>query len=109
MNYKISKDWRTLTITADRMERKLLREGWDNPGVTNIDSDKAMYEFLEPLVSNSELEWINPVDTGDSTSAPMLGILGDDIIARFAFMDYQVRSVLEDLRDTGKVVFVSGE
>jgi hypothetical protein len=101
-----------------------------------------MYEFLEPLVSNSELEWINPVDTGDSTSAPMLGILGDEmtseeirnngiefygligcdphndghnfawwkhIIARFAFMDYQVRSVLEDLRDTGKVVFVSGE
>lgn len=104
------------------------RAGFENE---NIGSDIAMFDFLGPLTCNSELEWINPADTGDLTDAPMLGILGsavrDDetprgyngpkiyvgpglvqpILERWAFMDYQVRSVLEDLRDNGECVFIS--
>jgi hypothetical protein len=98
-------------------------------------SDKYLYELLEPLVCNSELQWINPSDTGDLTSAPMLGILaGDDelvtkqegpcgatyvgrwdgedrydpIVNRWAFMDYQVRSVQEELASKGLAIFTSG-
>ena len=132
MQYTISPDRRRLTIQASKTEREELRERDD------IQSDYALHEIFERLVSNSELEWINPADTGDLTDAPMLGILdgaqplanresfaphygttlagcyGDPpqaqvcpILERWAFMDYQVRSVLEDLRDKGEAVFVS--
>ena len=71
-----------------------------------------MADILEPITCNSELEWTSSEHTGDLTDAPMLGILqhgdGDPVIVeRWAFMDYQVRSVLEDLRDKGEAVFIS--
>lgn len=118
MNHKISEDRRTLTISVDEKERQELRD-WpeDQAGMSNenLQSDMAMTDFLEPLTCNSDLEWINPADTGDLTDAPMLGIYerserarNDRILERWGFMDYQVRSVLEDLRDKGEVVFVGG-
>ena len=112
MTFKISKDRSTLTVSADAKERKELRE------LENIQSDKAMFEFFEPLACNSELDWIGPEETGDLTSAPMLGIKSwlDDycdglpkVVSRWAFMDYALRSPLEDLRDTGKAVFIGGD
>jgi hypothetical protein len=38
-----------------------------------------------------------------------LGIRGDqdEVLARWAFMDYQVRSFLDDLVEHGRAVFVS--
>jgi len=104
MKYEISKDRKTLTLTVDLLEIDLLKRLGEE-----IDTDKAMYDWFESLVCNSELEWINPEDTGDLTSAPMLGIWRDDnmSVERWAFMDYQVRSVLADLRDKGEVVFIS--
>lgn len=136
MTHTITPDRRQLIISVDADEQKELRE-WPRdrnlPDHTpdSIGSDDAMHEFLEPLTRNSELEWIPEGTTDDLTSAPILGILGevqrDDatprgyggpkinagcgmfqpILERWAFMDYQVRSVLEDLRDKGQAVFVS--
>lgn len=130
MKYTISEDRRTLTITVDEREQKELRD-WPQE-----------HEGTERLVCNSELEWIPEGSTGDLTSAPMLGILGEEstieqieqmakskpgiygsrlcghwegkdrhqpILERWCFMDYQVRSVLEDLHDKGCAVFVNGE
>lgn len=95
----------------------------------DFQSDDTLLDTLESLTANSELEWINPADTGDLTSAPMLGILGEPgrhesgpygcvlvgwdehgawhspIVMRWAFMDYQVRSPLDDLADNGRVAF----
>ena len=128
MNHKISDDRTTLTISADLAERESLHELGDE-----IHQDAIMHNVFEPLICNSELEWIDPKSTGDLTSAPMLGILGKTknadhvpfpclnmghwdgrdwackIASRWAFMDYQVRSVLEDLRDNGEVIFVGGD
>lgn len=128
MRHEISKDRKTLTIIVDADEREMLERDED------IQSDKAMIFFMEPIVCNSELEWIEPAETGDLTSAPMLGIYSEereanqpgdihprkritgyhdgkawcqDVSERWAFLDYQVRSVLEDLRDKGRAVFVS--
>lgn len=131
MDYMVNKQRDRLTLYATPREIRELRE------MDEIQSDDSMHEFLEPLVGNTELQWISPADTGDLTDAPMLGILGEEgvrdhtvfaenfglvvtgcnghntmarpILARWAFMDYQVRSVLEDLRDTGKAVFVGGD
>lgn len=132
MNYKISDDRKRLTITVTPDEREMLKRMDEE-----IHQDATMHDWFEPLIANSELEWINPRFTGDLTSAPMLGTLGEDqdaatiqeqvkehyglvpcgfdghfhiykpILSRFAFMSYQVRSVLQDLRDKGEVTFTS--
>lgn len=128
MKYKISPDRKTLTISADELERTELRELGED-----VHQDRTMHDWLEPLVCNSELEWIDPSETGDLTSAPILGVLGEErrddrsprgyrlprritglgmmrpILSRWAFLGYQVRSVLEDLRDKGECVFVGGD
>lgn len=105
MKYEISQDRKQLTIIADDDDREMLREMDD----AHIQADTTMFDYFEWLVCNSELEWLSPEETGDLTSAPMLGIRNqrNAIIDRWAFMDYQLRSPLCDLRDTGKAVFVS--
>ena len=91
-----------LLITIDEDEQQELRE------FDEIQSDQSMFEFFESLICNSELDWVDPSETGDLTSAPMLGVRGenDTIIERWAFMDYQIKSVLEDLLNEGAVQFV---
>ena len=106
MKYTISKDRRFLTITADAGERANLVDLGDS-----IHSDSTMVDVLEHITCNSELQWINPSETGDLTDAPLLGIYGagpDDetpvISERWGFQSYAVRSLLQDLRDKGEVV-----
>ena len=131
MKYEISADRKSLTIVADDDEQAMLREMDEK----HIHADSTLFDWFEWLICNSELAWVNPADTGDLTSAPMLGILGEQgvkditvfqenfgyvecgsdgrntfvqpILERWAFMDYQVRSALQDLRDHGKVVFTA--
>ena len=47
--------------------------------MTPFDSDDFLHELLEPLVANDEYAWLPDGCTGDLTSAPMLGVLGDEI------------------------------
>ena len=112
MKHTISPDHLTLTITADDLERRAIAIYGDY-------SDDAMHDCFEHITCNSELEWIPGGETGDLTAAPMLGIRESseqadkehrdaEVLERWAFMDYQVRSVLEDLRDKGRAVFVGG-
>ena len=109
MNYTISEDRTRLTLTVDPAERDLLCELGEA-----IHRDVTMHEFFEHLVCNSELEWITPEWTGDLTDAPMLGICewrdgGEhEVIERWAWMSYAVRSLLEELRDKGVAVLVGG-
>jgi hypothetical protein len=96
-----------ITVDADEQtELKELREDEES----FFHSDQTMHDQLEPLTCNSELNFVDPADTGDLTDAPMLGILDEDdkIVNRWAFMDYQVRSLLDDLADKGRAVLVGG-
>lgn len=125
-----------LTITVDADEQKELAElKAEDPD--HFQSDDALYDFLERLTCNSELDWVNPEQTGDLTDAPMLGIYGEvqteesgpygarhvgcwndegdtlnkprfePILQRWGFMEYQLRSPLDDLLNNGKAVFVA--
>jgi hypothetical protein len=134
MRYEILNDGKTLRLFADAEERSNLR-ALKAETAQWFATDKCEGEALEHLLSNSSLQWINPADTGDLTSAPMLGITDGDgaledlpvnrfgqtqvghwggfdryaaIIARWAYMDYQVRSFVEELMDKGQVDFVGG-
>lgn len=103
----------TLVITADKDDRKHLATTAayaDEQGCGSFGSDATMIDQLGDLLANSEYDWVDPSETGDLTSAPMLGIREEDgsVIKRWAFMDYQVRCVLEDLVDKGECIFVSG-
>lgn len=120
MKYEISDDKAKLTLIADECDLEALRQMKAEPQYENqFDCDLWLCDFLEPLLCNSELEWIEPHETGDLTDAPMIGIYqGDDelpeafdgrrVHSRWAFMDYQVISVQQRLLDTGKAVFVGG-
>lgn len=103
MKYKFNLDRSQLIVSADELERALLRE----MPAEEIQSDAALWDFLEQLVCNSELEWIRPEETGDLTDAPLLGIRESDesISERWGFMPYALRSPLIDLRDKGEAVF----
>ncbi len=101
-----------LIIRANEQERANLKDisNTDRPG------REIEYEALEDLCANSELEWIDPSETGDLTDAPMLGIRDGDVdqptcespvIARWAFMDYQLRSFVDDLIEKGEAIFIS--
>lgn len=99
-----------LVITIDQEERdQLLEESLENE---NFESDDFMCEFLEPLVCNSELNWIDSTMTGDLTDAPMLGIFDHEnqdeqiVVDRWAFMDYMTKSVQRELLNHGQVTFI---
>lgn len=128
-----------LRITADEAERAALRAlrderaGSGHHFGTHADEAAA----LAPLTSDGEFYQLSPGDTGDLTDAPMLGILGEEgvkehsvfepnfgiidtghdgrntmaqpIIARYAYMNYQVQSFLTDLIEQGYADFQGGE
>lgn len=99
-------------------------------------SDRAMHDAFEDLIANSDLDWVEPEYIGALTAAPILGIYGetvpsdkapharpvggwhdedgvyrhwvDPVESAWAFMDYVLRSPLEDLIENGKVIFVGG-
>ena len=108
MKYEITDDRKKLILSIDPEEQAALQltrtEDPDDWGTTRLES-----EVMEPIICNSELQWIDPADTGDLTDAPMLGICDEEenILERWAFMDYQVRSFLDDLADHGKATFIS--
>lgn len=109
MNYTIAPDRSRLVLLVDEDERAELRELGEA-----IHQDVTMYGFFEHLIASSELTWIQPEWTGDLTDAPMLGICEwwnieePEVIERWAWMDYAVRSLLEELRDKGVAVLVGG-
>jgi len=122
MEYEILTDGR-LRIYCDPEEQRTIEP---------TASDAFLYEgeCLEKLLENSELEWMPEGVTGDLTSAPMLGITAErllaeplppsfgevltnsthssSVIARWAFMSYQVRSYVDDLAQTGECFWEGG-
>lgn len=142
MKHTIMTDGR-LKISVTPEEQELLREQKRENSIAS-DGNVAFTaqdeeDFLEPLIANSELEWLpEGASRGDLTSAPMLGILGDEtvkdsgwdedepcfgfvpsgqengaefvrpIVSRWAYMSYQIRSFLSDLCDDGECIWEGG-
>lgn len=94
-----------LILKVDSMERSAIADLIAEKGAT----DRAECEALESLIGNSELDWVDPCEIAALTSAPILGIRGEDgeVLAAWGFMDYAVRSFLDDLIQTGQAVFTS--
>lgn len=103
----------------------------DNPEEL-ADAD-TIEELLEQLISNSELDWIDPSICGDLTSAPILAQMdytevavealpGDGYVdcgfwddqhfsyrvkRRWGWMDYAVKDLLEELRENGSATLTA--
>jgi hypothetical protein len=78
-------------------------------GTDTFGTDEVMYEFFEGFIANTEYEWIGAEEIGALTDAPILGIKDEDgnVLEAYGFMNYAVRSLMEDLRD-GKVILRKG-
>lgn len=72
-----------------------------------------LFEDLR-ITGNTELDFIDPSETGDLTSAPMIGVRGEsaegygNVIARWAYMDYQITDPIEELASSGEIVLTGG-
>jgi len=75
MNWQIDQHGR-LVVTVTPEERYELQA---QVGHTHFDSDIFFHDLLEPMVTNDEYEWLPEGSTGDLTSAPMLGVLGEEM------------------------------
>jgi hypothetical protein len=89
-------------------ELQRLRAELNADGSDAFSSDENLFEIFEWLTCNSEYEFVQPEETGDLTAAPLLGIRdeGGNIVQRWGFMDYERRSLQNDLADVGRCVFI---
>jgi len=74
-------------------------------------SDDVMYEFFEGFIANTEWEWIDSGDIGALTSAPILGIrdvMNDEVEEAYGYMDYAIKSIMEDLLEHGYATLIKG-
>lgn len=67
-----------LKISADGEERARLRQRHDE-APDSFGSNDTLYEMFEPLIANSEYDWVAPEHIGALTAAPILGIYGEPI------------------------------
>lgn len=98
-----------LAVDANvQTELQNLRAELNVDGTDAFSSDDTLYEVFEWLICNSQYEFVQPEETGDLTAAPLLGIRDDqgNIVQRWGFMDYQLRSPQDDLADKGRCRFV---
>jgi Zn-finger nucleic acid-binding protein len=133
MNYKISEDRRTLTIFADSEERAAIASfgdysdeamhsafehlvcnselEWINPADTHDLTDAPMLGILDeaqPLANEASFApHYGTIQSGFYGDPPQVHV--HPIIERWAFMDYMLRSPLEDLRDKGECVFTGND
>ncbi len=87
-----------------------LRAELNTDGSDAFSSDNNLHEIFEWLTCNSEIEFVYPEETGDLTSAPLLGIRDEhgNIANRWGFMDYQLLSPQDELADFGRCELVAG-
>ena len=112
ITYKINEDRTRLTLIADDESRQELKEYQEeNPDFFGTIEHEC--NALEHLICNSELNWLSEIDGynffGDLTDAPRLCILNenDEPNERWGYMNYQIKSFLQDLIICGYAVFVS--
>jgi len=97
-----------LVLTVDPKEQARMQEEFGDV----LDSDDFMYDYLEGMIANSDLEWVRPEEIGALTSAPILGIVDRDdrgeltgVDSIFWFPNYQIESPMRTLAETGTVTF----
>jgi len=97
-----------LILTVDEEERTELRAmREEDPDA--FQTDATMYDALDDLVCNSDIDWGRAEEIGALTDAPILVVREDGkIVEAYAFMDYQIKSVQDALVETGKAFFRKG-
>lgn len=109
-------------VSADGMVLKVIANSDDIEDLKNLQSedpegfgtDEKLHEFFERLTCNSEFRFVDNLE-GDLTSAPTLALTKYDektdeesVYARWCYMDYQVKSPLDDLLEYGQAIFNGG-
>lgn len=108
MRYFIEPISGNLVVVADDEVRATLRERNDNPDYNDLHSDEVLFDTFEPLICNSELQWVSPEEFSALTSAPIIGIYdetGTNVEKAWWYPGYELRSPQQDLLETGKCVF----
>ena len=110
MKYEILPDGNLkLSITPE--EQKELQEVLDE-APDDFDSDNYMYDMMEDLIGNSELNWVFPEDIGALTDAPILGTHKDNtevVDQAWGWMNYCIISLQRELLEKGYAILQKGD
>ena len=105
---KFEKTKTELVIILETDAEKQSLQDFQDSG--EIQTDNVLYDYFENFISNSEYEWGSAEEIGALTSAPILVSRdrNDNVIEAYGFMDYCLRSPLQELLEYGKVKFQKG-
>lgn len=107
----------TITGSIDKHGRLVLRADAEDRATMRAEVaegeslDDAVEERMrESLFYNGPFQSVDPSETGDLTDAPMIGVKDEDdnVIIRFAYMDYQILDWREEIMETGEVTWQGG-
>lgn len=123
-----NEDRSNLILTVDAETQQFLQQ--EQAEDEKFDTDSYMYDLFDGFIGNSEFTWIDPEICGDLTSAPILGILGEEKVLpegatdgsgwlvsgpglghrveeRWGWMMYQIQSLQAELAEKGRAVLIS--
>jgi hypothetical protein len=95
-----------LTLVADYEDKANIKDIMKEHGESLL----AEYEALEYFLCNSEYSWIDPCEIGALTAAPIIGTRDQEgnVIDAWGYMDYQIRSFIQDFLEKGEATFIKG-
>jgi len=132
---------RRVDVTAGKVKAGGIRKGGDHPDAFDFDwtetpqaftfkvndamkeslleqvqqgrSQSALYDLLEGIIANSDIDWIQPEEIGALTDAPIFGHVDRDDQGKVVnvghvwwYPDYMVSDPIEELATKGTVTFV---
>jgi hypothetical protein len=103
----VSRQDKNLHVKANAAMQKYLD---DAKNWNEWESDTFMRDVLDPFISQYRFEWIAAWEIGALTDAPILGTRNarGKITNAWGYMDYQVKSILDDLANWGEAVLQRG-
>lgn len=105
MKYRIDEFNRFHLIADDNTRRKTeIALAQVNEGIMPLGA--LEFGVLSLFTLRSSFRIVKPEEYGDLTDAPMIGLRNGESLHRWAFMDYQIRSFLDDFVETGEAIFM---
>lgn len=95
----------SLTDTVEKFALTYMKAKKTQEGMPDFSTEDEIF-FLTNRMNNQGFYWVQPEEIGALTSAPC--IIQKDTKNVWAFMDYALRSILDDLLDKGEAIFQHG-
>jgi hypothetical protein len=95
----------SLTDVVEKDILEYMKNKKTQEGMPDFSTEDEIY-FLTNRMNKQGFDWVKPEEIGALTSAPC--IIQENTQKVWAFMDYALRSILDDLLEEGEAIFQHG-